>query len=81
MHYPLDEIKRKLEIKKAKKVRDSEVDKQIHAVARQMKQLHNEITVLLPLIEKMNDHQREAFSKNLNLEGSALMKSLLNLTS
>jgi MerR family transcriptional regulator, copper efflux regulator len=81
MHYPLDEIKRKLEIKKAKKVRDSEVDKQIHAVALQMKQLHNEITVLLPLIEKMNDHQREAFSKNLNLEGSALMRSLLNLTS
>lgn len=81
MHFPLDEIKRKLEIKKNKMIRDSEVEEQINAVSQQMKQLHNEINVLLPLIENMNEDQRKVFSKNLNSEGSALMKSLLNLTS
>lgn len=81
MHFPLDEIKRKLEIKKNKMIRDSEVEEQINAVAQQMKQLHNEINVLLPLIENMNEDQRKVFSNNLNSEGSALMKSLLNLTS
>ncbi|SFA80388.1 MerR, DNA binding [Bacillus sp. UNCCL13] len=81
MHFPLDEIKRKLEIKKNKIIRDSEVEEQINAVAQQMKQLHNEINVLLPLIENMNEDQRKVFSKNINSEGSALMKSLLNLTS
>lgn len=81
LHYPLDEIKRKLELKKAKKIRDSEVEEQISAVTQQMKQLHNDLTVLLPLIEALDIQQKENLSCKLYLEGTALMRSLLDLTS
>ena len=81
MHYPLDEIKRKLELKKAKKIRDSEVEEQICAVTQQMKQLHDDLSVLLPLIEELDEQQKEKCSSTLYLQGHVLMKSLLNVTS
>lgn len=81
LHYPLDEIKRKLEMKKAKKIRDSEVEEQISLVTQQMKQLRNDLSVLMPLIETLDDQQKENCSNTLHLQGKALMKSLLNLTS
>ncbi|NHM31801.1 MerR family transcriptional regulator [Bacillus sp. C11] len=80
LHYPLDEIKRKLDIKRAKKIRESEVEKHISAVSQQMKQLHEDLSVLLPLIEKMDQQLKEDFEKTINLQGTALIKSLLNLT-
>lgn len=81
MHFPLEEIKRKLEMKKAKKIRDSEVEEQITWITQQMKQLRNDLSVLIPLIETLDDQQKEKCSNKLNLQGTALMKSLLNLTS
>lgn len=81
LHYPLEEIKRKLEMKKAKKIRDSEVEEQISAVTQQMKQLREDLSVLLPLIQTLDEQQKEKCSNTLNRQGTALMKSLLNLTS
>lgn len=81
LHYPLDEIKRKLEIKKAKKIRDSEVDEHIEAVSKQMKQLYIDLFDLIPVLENLNEKQKEKFTNNLSPLKTALMKSLLNLTS
>lgn len=81
MHYPLDEIKRKLDFKKIKKIRDSEVEEQINSVTQQMKQLRNDLSILIPLIEELDEQQKEKCSNELGKFGNALMKSLLNLTS
>ncbi|WP_081485587.1 MerR family transcriptional regulator [Bacillus methanolicus] len=81
MHFPLEEIKRKLEIKKSKQIRESEVEKHVSNVTNQMKQLHNELAVILPLIEKLDGPQKEDLANQLSREGSALMQSLLVLTS
>ncbi|PLR77548.1 MerR family transcriptional regulator [Bacillus sp. V3-13] len=81
MHLPLEEIKRKLEIKKSKDIRESEVEKHIDDVTSQMKQLHNELSTILPLIEKLEGQQKKKLSNKLSTESTALMQSLLILTS
>ncbi len=81
LHFPLDEIKRKLEMKKAKKIRESEVEKQIGEVTQQMKQLCNDLSILLPLIETLDIHAKDNYLKRLNQQGTVLMQSLLNVTS
>jgi MerR family transcriptional regulator, copper efflux regulator len=81
LHYPLDEIKKKLEMREAKNIRDSEVEQHISAVTQQMKQLDTDLSVLISLIETLDEQQKEKLSNKLTLQGSALMKSLLNLTS
>lgn len=80
LHYPLDEIKRKLDMKKAKNIRDSEVDHHISAVTQQIKQLDTDLSVLISLIETLDVQQKEKFTSKLALIGTGLMKSLLNLT-
>ncbi|OIK12404.1 MerR family transcriptional regulator [Bacillus sp. MUM 116] len=79
LHYPLDEIRRKLDIKK-EKIIDSEVDKYVKSITQQMKQLHNDLFDLLPLLEKLDDRQREKLTNNLSLLRTALLKSLLNVS-
>lgn len=81
LHYPLDEIKRKLEMKKAKQIRESEVEEQVSAVAQQMKQLSSDLSVLLPLMKSLNTQQKEKLAGKLTLQGAALLESLLHLTS
>ncbi|AIE59217.1 MerR family transcriptional regulator [Bacillus methanolicus MGA3] len=81
MHFPLEEIKRKLEIKKSKQIRESEVEKHVSNVTNQMRQLHNELAVILPLIKNLDGPQKEDLANKLSREGSALMQSLLILTS
>jgi len=81
MHFPLEEIKRKLEIKKAVEIRESEVEDQAYSVAQQMKQLQDDLTALLPLIRKLDSQKRDLVSRNLNEECSALLQSLKELTS
>jgi DNA-binding transcriptional MerR regulator len=81
LHYPLDEIKRKLEMKKARNIRDSEVEQHISVVTQQMKQLDTDLSVLISLIETLDEQQKEKLANKLTLQGTALMKSLLNLTS
>lgn len=81
MHIPLDEIKRKLELRSNTVMHTRDVERQIDAVTQQIKQLHNEIAVLLPLINRLDEEQKDDLSKKLNTEGNTLIKSLVSLTS
>jgi MerR family transcriptional regulator, copper efflux regulator len=77
----LEEIKRKIGIKKIKEVESSEVEKHIGEVTKQIHQLHTELAAILPLIEQLDDQDKLAFSKRLTTESTSLIKSLLSLTS
>ncbi|MBP2241037.1 putative transcriptional regulator [Cytobacillus eiseniae] len=81
MHLPLDEIKRKLELKSKTNMNTGEVEKQVDVVTMHMKQLHNEISVLLPLIHHLDQKQMSDLSKKLNYESSTLIQSLASLNS
>ena len=81
LHYPLDEIKRKLDMKKDKTIRDSEVEKHVNIVSQQMQQLQNDLFDLIPIIEKLDDLQKEKLTSNLLMLKSVLTNSLLNETS
>jgi MerR family transcriptional regulator, copper efflux regulator len=81
LHYPLDEIKRKLDMKKDKTIRESEVEKHVNTVTQQMHQLQNDLFDLIPIIESLDDLQKEKFRTNLMILKSVLTKSLLKVTS
>lgn len=81
LHIPLEEIKRKLEIKKLKEVHEGELKKHIQSVTQQMKQLQTDLNVLIPLFENLESSQVESYSKLLNTESEVLLKSLSELTS
>ncbi|AGK52522.1 MAG: MerR family transcriptional regulator [Bacillus sp. (in: firmicutes)] len=81
IHLPLEEIKRKLEINKSKEIKSSEVEKHISDVTKQLHQLHSELSAIFPLIQQLEEQQKTALSKKLSVECSALMQSLLSLTS
>jgi len=81
LHFPLDEIRRKLEMRKATNIRESEVEKHVSAVTQLMKQLHSDLFDLMPILEKLDDEQKEKLTNNLSLLRAELMKSLLNVTS
>ena len=81
LHYPLDEIKRKLDMKKDKTIRDSEVEKHVDAVTQQIQQLQNDLFDLIPIVEKLDDLQKEKLTSNLLMLKSVLSNSLLNVTS
>jgi MerR family copper efflux transcriptional regulator len=80
LHFPLDEIRRKLEMRKAKHIRQSEVEKHVSAVTQQMKQLNSDLFDLIPILEKLDEEQKEKLTSNLSLLRTALMKSLLSVT-
>ncbi|MBT2690756.1 MerR family transcriptional regulator [Bacillus sp. ISL-47] len=81
LHLPLEEIKRKLEMKTKREIRTGDVEKHIDAVTLQMKQLHQEISVLMPLINTLDEEQKDGLSKKLTVESNALLRSLSSLTS
>ncbi|MBX9971806.1 MerR family transcriptional regulator [Cytobacillus firmus] len=81
LHFPLEEIKRKLEMKTKREIQTGEVEKHINAVTLQIKQLHQEIAVLMPLINTLDDEQKDGFSKKLTIESTALLRSLSDLSS
>ncbi|MDZ5470147.1 hypothetical protein SM124_00155 [Bacillus sp. 31A1R] len=62
-------------------VNDCEVEKHIQSLTQQMKQLNNDISLLLPLIESLDGEQAENLSNKLSDESELLLKSLLSLTS
>lgn len=80
LHYPLDEIKRKLDMKKAKNIRYSEAKQQMTSLSQQMKQLESELSVLIPFIESLDEEQKEKLMKKIKRQGTALINSLLNVT-
>jgi MerR family transcriptional regulator, copper efflux regulator len=81
LHFPLDEIRRKLEMRKATSIGDSDMEKHVSAVTQQMKQLHSDLFDLIPILEKLDEQQKEKLTSNLSLLRTVLMKSLLNVTS
>ena len=81
LHFPLDEIKRKLEMRKEKNIRASEVEKHVSSVTQLMKQLNSDLFDLIPILEKLDDEQKKKLTNNLSMLRTALMKSLLNVTS
>ncbi|WP_261380765.1 MerR family transcriptional regulator [Neobacillus bataviensis] len=80
LHFPLDEIKRKLEMRKAKNLQESEVEKHVSAVTQQMRQLHSDLFDLIPILEKLDEDQKEKLTSNLSLLRTVLMESLLSVT-
>lgn len=78
MHLPLHEIKEKLEFKKHVELKDRDVEKQVETVTNQIKQLTIDLSVLLPVISQ---YKLDPLSKKLNEEGTALIESLLRITS
>lgn len=81
LYFPLDEIRRKLEMRKAKNIHETDVDKHVCAVTQQMKQLYSDLFDLIPILEKLDEQQKEKLVNNLSLLRSALKKSLVNVTS
>jgi len=78
MHLPLHEIKRKLELNNHTELQDRDVEKQMETVTNQIKQLKHDLSVLLPVIGK---YKQDPISKRLNEEGTALIESLMRITS
>lgn len=76
LHLPLDEIKRKLEMKKLEEVIDIEVEKHIEAVTQQMKHLQSDLDLLIPLIDHLDEGKAKVFSNLISTEGQFLLKSL-----
>ncbi|MDQ0268987.1 MerR family transcriptional regulator [Cytobacillus purgationiresistens] len=58
-----------------------EIDKQVETVTLQMKHLHYEISVLMPLIKNLEEKEKDDVSKKLTFEGSALLQALVSLKS
>ncbi len=81
IHLPLEEIKRKLDINKSNSLKSAEVEKHVDEVTKQIQQLRTEISAILPLLEQLEDQQKSDLSKKLTKESSALMQSVLSLTS
>ncbi|KAA9031626.1 MerR family transcriptional regulator [Niallia endozanthoxylica] len=78
IHLPLHEIKRKLELNNHTELQDRDVEKQMETVTNQIKQLKHDLSVLLPIISK---YKQDPMSKKLNEEGTALIESLMRITS
>jgi DNA-binding transcriptional MerR regulator len=79
MHLPLYEIKRKLQMKEDNHPLEKiVVEKQMETVTNQIKQLQKDLSDLLPIIDQ---YKKDPLSKKLNEEGSALIESLLKITS
>jgi MerR family copper efflux transcriptional regulator len=79
LHYPLDEIKRKLEMKKAVDLHELEVEEHVKAVNQQIIQLRSDLFDLLPIMEHLSEPQKEKFINNLSLLNAALSNSLLKI--
>ncbi|NMD72014.1 MerR family transcriptional regulator [Bacillus sp. DNRA2] len=81
IHLPLDEIKRKLDLNKSQELKSSEVEKHVDEVTKQIQQLRSEISAILPLLDQLEEQQKNDLSKKLTKESSALMQSVLSFTS
>ncbi len=80
LHFSLDEIKRKLEMRKARDIRSSEVDKHVCALTQQMKQLHSDLYDLLPILDNLDNQQKEQLISHLGSLRVALKKSLVKVS-
>lgn len=76
LHFPLDEIKRKLEMKQMCHVKEEELNLHVQSVIKQMKQLRKDLQMLIPVFSKLD---RDKQCKILNAESSLLIDSLMKI--
>ncbi|MDR7236663.1 MerR family transcriptional regulator [Bacillus sp. MM2020_1] len=82
LNMPLEEIKSSIELIKSDNTIDKQkVEKHFKQIASIMQHLKEEIHVMEPILQKLNDQQREKYVNRLSSEGVTLAQTLLLLFS
>lgn len=76
---PLLEIKSVIELVKLKSTENEQVEKYVDQIAELMKHLEAEIKEIKPIMESLNDKQRELLLNKVSPQGMTLAHSLLLL--
>ncbi|MET3729849.1 ribosomal protein S10 [Fictibacillus halophilus] len=76
---PLHEIKSVIELVKLKSTENEHVEKYVDQIAELMKHLEAEIKEIKPIMESLNDKQRELLLNKVSPQGMTLAHSLLLL--
>jgi MerR family transcriptional regulator, copper efflux regulator len=82
LNMPLEEIKSSIELIKSDNTIDKQkVEKHFKQIASIMQHLKEEIHVMEPILQKLNDQQREKYVNRLSSDGVTLAQTLLLLFS
>jgi MerR family transcriptional regulator, copper efflux regulator len=79
LNMPLHEIKSAIELIKKRSTKDEQVEKHVDQIADIMKHLEAEILEIKPIIESLNEKQRELILNKVSPQGMTLAQSLLLL--
>ncbi|GGE80971.1 MerR family transcriptional regulator [Priestia taiwanensis] len=75
-HIPLEEIKEKIQCRKECVGEEDLYNKAEHVEAL-MRQLHNELSEIMPVLEKINQERQRVISNKLTPQSKTLVQSLL----
>ncbi len=82
LNMPLEEIKSSIELIKSNSTIDKQkVEKHVEQIASIMQHLKEEINVMEPILQKLNNKQKELLVNKLSSEGVTLAQTLLLLFS
>lgn len=82
LNMPLEEIKSSIELIKSDNTIDRQkVEKHVEQIASIMQHLKEEINVMEPILQKLNQQQKEILVNRLSSEGRTLAQALLLLFS
>jgi MerR family transcriptional regulator, copper efflux regulator len=82
LNMPLEEIKSSIELIKSNNAVDKQkVEKHVEQIASIMQHLKEEINVMEPILQKLNNQQKESLVNKLSTEGVTLAQTLLVLFS
>jgi MerR family copper efflux transcriptional regulator len=82
LNMPLEEIKSSIELIKSNNTIDKQkVEKHVEQIASIMQHLKEEINVMEPILQKLNNQQKESLVNKLSSEGVTLAQTLLLLFS
>ncbi|MCQ6280405.1 MerR family transcriptional regulator [Bacillus sp. EB600] len=80
LNMPLEEIKASIELIKADHAIDKQkVEKHFDQIAMIMQHLKEEISVMEPVLQKLNNPQKEELVKKISVQGITLAQTLLVL--
>jgi DNA-binding transcriptional MerR regulator len=80
LNLPLEEIKASIELIKADhSVDNQKAEKHFNQIAMIMQHLEEEISVMKPVLQKLNQAQKEELVRKLSTQGVALAQTLLLL--
>lgn len=80
LNMPLEEIKSSIELMKADCGIDKEkVEKHVDQIANIMQHLKEEIKIIEPFLQKLNEHEKEMVVNKLSPQGVTLAQTLLLL--